>query len=167
MPSSSASSANNSNVSMISEYRGLASRPAPIRRIHTTTPRRTNLLSPSCRIAGSEIPVFRGEAAAIKLHVTTVEPEFQNFSLLFSKCTRPGRVNQNSTSYGICSKSRLLPGSSRLTKNYSGLKSSVSALWTTVTVRAPPSPINMVRARSRRLNLAIYKVSQTSSKLPL
>lgn len=53
-------------ASEIAESHVPADQPAPISPIHTTTFRRKNLLSPSRRLAESDIPACRREAAAME-----------------------------------------------------------------------------------------------------
>lgn len=66
-------------------------------------------------------------------------------------CTRPERVMQDSTSRGICLKTRLLPGSSCLKRNYTELTLNVSALWTTVELGMTSLPINKISSSFRAL----------------
>lgn len=65
MPSSSIGSATNANVSEIAKYGVPTDQTAPSPPTFTATPRHTNLLPPSFRIAGSDISARRREVAAM------------------------------------------------------------------------------------------------------
>lgn len=81
MPSNEARSASNASLSKIANSRVPTHQPALIPSIYTATSFLTNVLSPFRRIAGSDIPVCRGEAAAIEPRDTIGDPDVRDASL--------------------------------------------------------------------------------------
>lgn len=69
VPSIFTGSATDAHMSGIFKFRDPADYTAPVSSVHTATSRRTNLLPPSSRIAGSYIFTRRREAAAMELRI--------------------------------------------------------------------------------------------------
>lgn len=83
MPSNSSGSATDVNASETAEFYVTAGGPTFVPPINTATSRPTNLLPPSLRVAGNDIPIRRREAAAMVLRITIGEPEVLSVPFFF------------------------------------------------------------------------------------
>lgn len=81
MPSNSTGSITDINISGIAESRGPADQTAPISSNHTATSRRANHLPPSACILGTDMPIFRKNAAVMEPQLTIREPDVRNAPL--------------------------------------------------------------------------------------
>lgn len=96
MPSSSSGSATNANVSRIAEFRVSADEPASILPINTVISCRTDLFSPSHRIAGGDIPARYLEAPLMESRNTIEKPNVRNAPSspdLYATCVRSAPIN--------------------------------------------------------------------------
>lgn len=76
--------ATDASISGIAESRVPADQPEPASPFHTATYRRTNLLPPSRRIAGSDMPIHHMKAATMEPQFSIGEPDVQDALSPFS-----------------------------------------------------------------------------------
>lgn len=165
MPSSFTGSAADANVTKIARFRVYDDPPALIAPIYTATSSWINILFPSRRMLGSNIPGHCRNVAAMDPQCTIEKPNVRNTHL--PTCMQPGCATQDSKLRGTCSRTKLLPGSSLSINTCTGLTPNVSVLLETVVLRASLLLIDVASFRNRLPCLATTLISQTCSKFAL
>lgn len=123
-------SAPGANLLGITESLVPAGQPAPVCFVYIAIFCLTNLLPPSCCIPWSDIAAPHRKPAFIKPQSKVGESNVRNAFLLFDMYPASACYLKLTATWdhGICSETRLLPGSSRWTNTFTGLKSSVSVI---------------------------------------